>query len=124
MCSKYFQLFWFLIITSSLIIFGCTSDESYDNSDFVSEVNTALPDTDVPYVIVGGNSAPNGDYKVILSSNDGITWENISLSSLTFNTDPSLYDVVYGDQFVIVGSSGTVLYSTDSLTWSMIQWIF
>ena len=111
MCSKYFQLFWFLIITSSLIIFGCTSDESYDNSGFVSEVNTALPDnlSDIPFVIVGGSSTVD-DNKVILSSNDGITWENISLSSLTFNTEPKFKDVVYGNQFVIVGTSSTVLF--------------
>ena len=108
MCSKYFQLFWFKIITYSLIVFGCTSDESYDNSGFVSEVNTALPDKDnstlseIPFVIVGGSDTV-GDNKVILSSNDGITWKNISLSSLTFNTEPSFNDIVYGDKFVLVG---------------------
>ena len=108
MCSKYFQLFWFLIITPSLIFFGCTSDESYDNKGFVSEVNTLL--SEIPFVIVGGNAGANGDHNVILSSNDGITWENISLSSLTFNTDPTFKDVVYGNQFVIVGTSSTVLF--------------
>ena len=119
MCSKYFQLFWFLIITPSLIFFGCTSDESYDNKGFVSEVNTLL--SEIPFVIVGGNAGANGDHNVILSSNDGITWENISLSSLTFNTDPTFKDVVYGDQFLIVGSSGTVLYTTDSISWNNVS---
>ena len=122
MYSKYFQLFLFLITNSSLIIFGCTSDEIYDNSGFVSEVNTALPDnlSDIPFVIVGGSSTV-GDNKVILSSNDGITWENISLSSLTFNTEPYFNDIVYGDKFVLVGSSSWDLYSSDSHNWTNLQ---
>ena len=124
MCSKYFQMFWFLITTSSVIIFGCTSDDSYDNSDFVSEVNSVLIDnstlSEIPFVIVGGSDTV-GDNKVILSSNDGITWNKISLSSLTFNTEPSFNDVVYGDKFVLVGTSSWILNSNNSLSWTNLQ---
>ena len=80
MCSKYFQLFWFLIITSSLIIFGCTSDESYDNSDFSSEVETNLPQS-VPFVAVGGSNSSEGNGYILLTSDDDNTWNNISLDS-------------------------------------------
>lgn len=120
MCSKYFQIFWFLIITSSLIIFGCTSDESYDNSGFVSEVNTALQDnstlSEIPFVIVGGNSGSN---YVIISSEDGISWNNLSLNSFDLNAGDGFHDIIYGNgKFAVVGSSGFLMRSIDGSSWS------
>ena len=110
MCSKYFQLFWFFIIASSLIIFGCTSDESYDNSDFVSEVNTALPDNSntVPFVVVGSSGS-------IYTSFDGISWINKTIE----NETNDLRVVTYGDGiFVALAGHDTIYYSTDANNWT------
>ena len=69
------------------IICGCTSDESYDNSDFVSEVNTALPNSNtVPFVVVGSSGS-------IYTSLDGINWNNKSIN----NESSSFYAVTYGN---------------------------
>ena len=114
MYSKYFQLLSFSIITSSVIIFGCTSDESYDNSGFVSEVNTALPDTDtdtdtdIPFVVVGNAGA-------IYTSSDGVSWDNRSI----LNESQNFNAVTYGNGiFVAVALKGRIYYSTDTITWS------
>ena len=71
-----------------LLLLGCTSDESYDNSNFVSEVNTALPDTDnsttIPFVVVGNNGA-------IFTSSDGASWDNRSIDNETLNLNAVTY---------------------------------
>ena len=95
-----------------LLLLGCTSDESYDNSNFVSEVNTALPDTvnstTIPFVVVGNNGA-------IFTSSDGITWDNRSISGLT----NSYEGVTYGNGlFMAVSSTNYIYKSTDAITWT------
>ena len=109
MCSKYFQIFCILIIISSLIFFGCTSDESYDNSGFVSEVNTALPDTNtIPFVVVGSSGS-------IYTSLDGISWTNKTIE----NETNDLRTVTYGDGiFVALAGHDTIYYSTDTNNWT------
>ena len=58
MFFKFSKSIHVLTILIFIIFLGCTNDESYDNSDFASEVNTALPDTEtIPFVVVGNNGA-------------------------------------------------------------------
>ena len=121
MCSKYFHFNQFLIIISIFIICGCTSDESYDNSDFVSEVNTALPNSNtvptVPFVIIG--KSDQQPYYMILTSSDGLIWESIDLlnSNIDVQSLFSFQDLIYSDQFVAI-TSGYIMNSTDGKIWN------
>ena len=114
MFSKIFKfpvIILFLTGIAFFLILGCTSDESYDNSNFVSEVNTALPDnstTTIPFVVVGNNGA-------IFTSSDGASWDNRSIDNETLN----LNAVTYGNGiFVAVARKDRIYYSTDTITWS------
>jgi len=105
-----------LTVLSFIIFLGCTNDESYDNSDFVSEVNIALPDTDnstsIPFVVVGNNGA-------IFTSSDGITWDNRSVNGAPNYESQYFNSVTYGNGvFVAVSQTETIYYSTDSITWT------
>ena len=121
MYSNSFQFILALITLSNFFIFGCTSDESYDNSDFTSEVETNLP-ASVPFVAVGGSNSSEGNGYILLTSDDGNTWENISLDSLNLTSGSRFHDVTYGNgMYVVVGDSGNILYSKNSKEWSRIK---
>ncbi len=70
------------------------------------------------FVAVGGQANPvTGAFsRTILTSPDGITW-TIRLSDQTVSVVPA--GVIYGNTtFVTVGQGGTVLYSTNGVSWT------
>lgn len=117
------KLILFLIF-SSIILFGCTSDKDFDNSDFTSEISSISGDTSnltVPFVAVGGSSSP-GDYTIIQST-DALNWNRISLNDLNLNTGGTFRSITYGNEYVIVGDSGYYLSSNDSNTWELSNYV-
>lgn len=124
MFSKIFKSNLFIQFLSGivlLLLLGCTSDESYDNSNFVSEVNTALPDnstlSEIPFVIIG--KSDQQPYNMILTSSDGLIWESIDLlnSNIDVNTRLDFQDFIFTNQFVAI-TTDSILNSTDGKIWN------
>ena len=109
MFFKFSKSIHVLTVLIFIIFSGCTNDESYDNSDFVSEVNTALPNSNtVPFVVVGSSGS-------IYTSFDGISWINKTIE----NETNDLRAVTYGDGiFVALAGHDTIYYSTDANNWT------
>ena len=101
--KKFQILFLFLF----LILFGCSRDEDFDNSDFVSEIETVLPN-EAPFIITGNNG-------LVYTSNDGISWKDKSNTNdynLTFGK------VTYGNgKYVMANDSNNIYYSSDASSW-------
>ncbi len=67
------------------------------------------------YIIVGGsNSDEDATYTtLIMTSDDGISWDDIAVGTLPF-----LYDIVHADGLLVaVGADGLILTSDDGDTW-------
>ena len=96
--------FRYILITLSVFVFSLTviSCKSSDDEDIKSSTsNNGL------FVTVGDNG-------IILTSSDGITWDNRD-SATTYN----LVGITYADGiFVTVGDNGTILTSSNGTAWT------
>ena len=92
----------YIFIIFSVFLFSLTIISCGGNDDDVTS-----PSSNGLFVTVGDNG-------IILTSSDGVTWDN--RISVTTN---NLYGVTYGNStFVTVGDNGTILTSSDGTTWT------
>lgn len=65
-------------------------------------------------VFFNGNFVLTGTNGIILSSNDGMNWNNINSSTLFgIHNVESINEILYG-----VGRNGTIIYSSDGVNWT------
>ena len=97
------------------ILLGCTSDEDFDNSDFTSEVDNLLPDSNI-IILAEKDSDPY--YKILISSN-GLQWSNIDLkdSNIILTNQPGFKNIIYSSQYVILTST-SVMNSKNGEKWN------
>ena len=94
-----------LLITISLFIAisSCAKKEESDESGSSNQTNTSF-----------GKFISVGQTGTILTSSDGISWDNVSSGSTE-----NLRAVAYGNKtLAIAGYSGTILTSNDAVTWT------
>ena len=74
------------------------------------------------FVVVGGGNTPSGSKSTILSSSDGILWQESYSKTMEWPYNVSVNAVTYAnDMFVAVESTGLFLVSRDGRIWNEIN---
>ncbi len=94
--------------------FPTSGDQPIDPLDNWQPSNSGTPVDLKGITYDNGSFVVAGDYGVILTSPDGVTWtERVS------GTYDFLYEITYGNgAFVVVGADGIILTSPDGVTWT------